>query len=221
MKVQVFKNFLSETELYEIESGFRRYTDVDLWLAPYHEGRCQALYIYPGPKYKDSVCSYMNQKINAVLNQEHHCDSWHILNSYLPYGIHTDAYDDSDPNAFLHSDREGFKFGYTFLVPLSDYDTNTVVFNEKAEYTKNWHTWREKENITPQHTIDQETYNRYLTHESEAQISYFSIEAIFPWNKGDLLVMPRSSFHCSDNFLKNNLFEKRALIGWSYTPINN
>jgi hypothetical protein len=215
-KTQVFEEFLKSDEIFKLESEFRKYVDMNLWAAPYDGDKCQALYIYPGPSNKNSLCEFLTTKINTLLNEEHLCDSWHILNSYLPYGIHTDAYDDSDPTAYLHSKREGLEFGYTFLIPLSDYNSNTIVFNERAEYTKNWHNWRDKENIKPCNLIEHDTYHRYLNHVSDYQISYFSIDTIYPWKKGNLLIMPREAFHCSDNFLKNNIFEKRALIGWSY-----
>ena len=215
----VIENFLSDEEILEIELNFRKYRDVDLWLAPYEEDKCQALYVYPGPKYKSAVNNYMTEKVNKVLVENHYfSDSWHLLNSYLPYGMHTDAFDDNDPNAHLHSQREGMEFGYTFLIPLSDYNSHTIVFNEHAEYTKTFQTWKVKENAQPKYLIDDETYNNLLTHHSKEQVSYFSLDTVFKWKKGDLLVMPRAAFHCSDNFLQNNLFEKRALIGWSYIP---
>lgn len=219
MKTTIIKNFLSEDEIFDIESNFRKFYDLNLWLEPTeNETISHSLYWYPGPSYKDKLCSYMNEKVSNIFN-ENICDNWHILNAFKPYGIHTDSYDEFE-SSYTHSLPENLKFGWTFLIPLSDYNTNTIVFNEGSDNMKVSTNWIQRENREPLNTISDEEIQKYLTHQPKDIIQYFSIETIFPWKKGDLLAMPRRSFHCSDNFTKKGIFEKRALIGWSYTKEN-
>ena len=219
MKTTVIENFLTEDELFDIEKGFRASTDTKLWLEPIlwlPGAQAQALYCYPGPSYKSNLCNFINEKVNKLFG-ENECDNWHILNGYRPYGIHTDSLDDI-VDAHIHSLPNGYKFGWTFLIPLDNYDTNTIVFNEGSAKTKLSNNWIAHESRVPQHSISKYIYQQYLTHESEELISFFSVDTIFPWKKGNLLAMPRTSFHCSDNFTLKKIFEKRALIGWSLLP---
>ena len=216
MKTTIIENFLSEDEIFEIEKTFRLKYDTVLWKEPTeHETIAHALYWYPGPSYKQELCTFINEKIQTLFSNNS-CDNWHILNAYKPYGIHTDSMDEVG-TSYTHSLPENYKFGWTFLIPLDDYDTNTIVFNEGSDKMKVSTNWIERENRSPQGLIPNETYEKYLTHQEKNLVDHFSIDTIFPWKKGNLLAMPRTSFHCSDNFTKKHIYEKRALIGWSLT----
>ena len=137
-----------------------------------------------------------------------------MLHAYKPYGIHTDSIDD-ELLSDVHTLKNHHDFGWTFLIPLEDFDTNTIVFNESSTKMKVSTKWIEREKRQPLQLISDDMYNKYLTHQGKDITDYFSIETIFPWKKGTLLAMPRKSFHCSDNFTVKKMFEKRALIGWS------
>lgn len=217
-KSQVIENFLSDNELFEIEKEFRYHYDTKVWIeGTEHEMQAHSHYWYPGPSYAEKLCSYLNSKIQ-LLFPNNTCDNWHILNAFKPYGIHTDSLDD-EHDAGTHSLPDGYRFGWTFLIPLADFDTNTIIFNEGSDKMKVSTKWIEKENRTPQNVIDDETREQYLSHQGKDIVDYFSIERVFPWKKGTLLAMDRSSFHCSDNFIKKNVLEKRALIGWSLIKV--
>lgn len=217
MKTTVIENFLSEDEIFEIEKTMRLNYDTMIWKEPTeHETIAHALYWYPGPSYQENLCSFLNNKIQTYL-KDNICDNWHILNAYKPYGIHTDSLDENG-NSYTHSLPEDYKFGWTLLIPLSDYNTHTIVFNEGSEIMKVSTNWIERENRLPQGLISDQVHERYLTHQGKDLVDHFSIETIFPWKKGSLLIMPRKSFHCSDNFTKKRIFEKRALIGWTLMP---
>jgi len=217
MKTTVIKNFLSDDELFEIEKTLRLRYDTVLWKEPTeNETMAHALYWYPGPSYQQELCAFINDKIEKQFS-DNKCDNWHVLNAYKPYGIHTDSLDD-EVEADTHSLPKGYKFGWTFLIPLQDYNTHTIVFNERSDVMKVSSKWIVRENRSPQRSISDETYEKYFTHQGKDLIDYFSIDTIFPWQKGDLLAMPRSSFHCSDNFENKRMLEKRALIGWSLMP---
>ena len=212
---KIIPNFLTDSEIFEIEKTFRIRHDTVLWKEPTeNESISHALYWYPGPSYKEELCSYMNNKIEHYFSRNI-CDNWHILNAYKPYGIHTDSLDEVN-TSYTHSLPDNTKFGWTFLIPLDNFNTNTIVFNEGSDKMKVSTNWIERENRSPQGLISNETHKKYLSHQSKDLVDYFSINTIFPWKKGNLLAMPRTLFHCSDNFTVKNMFEKRALIGWSF-----
>jgi hypothetical protein len=214
MKTTVIENFLSDDEIFEIEKTFRLRHDTVMWKEPTeHENMSHALYWYPGPSYQQELCTYINDKINKHF-PNNICDNWHTLHAYKPYGIHTDSLDEN-LTSYTHSLPDNTNFGWTFLIPLDNYNTNTIVFNEGSDKMKVSTNWIERENRSPQGLISNETHEKYLTHQGKDLVDYFSIDTIFPWKKGNLLAMPRTSFHCSDNFTIKNMFEKRALIGWS------
>ena len=217
MKTTIIENFLSNDEIFAIEKTFRARHDTIMWKEPTeHENISHALYWYPGPSYQQELCEMMNTKIQSYFSNNL-CDNWHILHAYKPYGIHTDSLDE-DGTSYTHSLPDNTVFGWTFLIPLEDFDTNTIVFNEGSDKMKVSTNWIARENRSPQGLISNETYEKYLTHQGKSElVDYFSIDTIFPWKKGNLLAMPRTSFHCSDNFTIKNMFEKRALIGWSLT----
>jgi len=218
MKTTVIENFLTEDEIFEIERTFRLRYDTVLWKESTEvDNVAHSLYWYPGASYKEELSNYLNNKIETYFSSNV-CDNWHILNAYTPYGIHTDSLDD-EVEADTHSLPEDYKFGWTFLIPLNDYDTNTIVFNERSDKMKVSSKWISREQRNPQYLITDSEHEKYLTHQSKELVNYFSIDTIFPWKKGNLLAMPRSSFHCSDNFLNKKIIEKRAIIGWSTIPI--
>lgn len=219
MKTTVIENFMSDEELLEIEKTFRYHYDTKVWIeGTENEMQAHSHYWYPGPSYSKKLCSFIDNKIQ-LLFPNNTCDNWHILNAFKPYGIHTDSLDD-EHDAGTHSLPTGYKFGWTFLIPLADFDTHTIIFNESSDKMKVSTRWIEKENRMPQCIISDDIHEKYLTHQCKSIVDYFSIETIFPWKKGTLLAMPRSSFHCSDNFIKKNILEKRAIVGWSLMKID-
>ena len=226
---KIIPNFFTDEELEEIESIFK---DEDVDLQPERMGvymsenmgdihsdlDLRSNYFYPGRSRKNRLYEIVQTKIQKEFGSNIDCANWHILNAFIPYGIHSDSFDDKDVAATILPD--GLDYAWTFLVPLADYNTHTIVFEEESTYTKNPGRWIEENNIQPNYSISEETYQKYLTQEPQARdlLDYLTIETIFPWKKGDLLAMSRHSFHSSDNFPANGVKEKRALIGWSYRP---
>lgn len=217
MKTTVIENFLTEDEIFDIEKLFRSKVDTVVWIEPTEVDLAHSQYWYPGESYKEKLNIFLNNKIESFF-EKNICDNWHILNAYRPYGIHTDSIDD-EHDSYVHMLNKGHDFGWTFLIPLDDYPTNTIVFNESSSVVKVSTKWITKENRKPLGLITDELHTKYLTHQGKEITDYFSIETIFSWKKGNLLAMPRKSFHCSDNFLNKKIFEKRAIVGWSMIPI--
>lgn len=138
-------------------------------------------------------------------------DTTHILNSYVPYGIHTDVMSaDFDSNG----DKTA---AWTFIIPLADSNSNTVVFKQQHETIKTLDAWIEATGATP-HTIDDNLHSRYLSHVDRLDLRYLDVETIFPWRQGDLFAADRRKFHTSDNFPARGVKCKRAIVIWSTVP---
>jgi len=136
-------------------------------------------------------------------------DHSHILHSIIPYGIHTDYFQRKKL-------VKNIEPAYTFIIPLANIETHTIVFNEYSKI-KNPYEWKKTNNVKPYEDcqIPSEIRNKLLSHINDDIINYFSIKEIFAWKKGSLLASDRQYFHCSDNYIANNLTYKNAIILWT------
>jgi len=140
-------------------------------------------------------------------------DSTHILESYLPYGIHTDVV----TAGFEPNDRTDA--AWTFIIPLADYDSHTVVFHQGHDYIKTPYELIEQGKLQPHGLpVDPALHRDYLSHCDPNHLNYLTVEDMFPWRKGDLFAASRRKFHVSDNFPKNGLANKRGIVMWSEVP---
>jgi hypothetical protein len=223
MKTTIIENFLTEKELNEIERLFR--SSDDLYIEKEKMGvrmsdthlhsevsDMRAIYWYPRNSTMLAIHDIINKKIKSTFGNDIGCHDWHILNAYRPYDLHSDSLDDDVPLTYIPENTE---YAWTFLIPLGDYNTNTIVLNEESHDTKNFRKWVERTNPPIIDAIDDETYEKYFTHQNREDVRYVSIDTIFPWKKGTLLAMDRHRLHCSDNFYRKGIIEKRALVSWS------
>lgn len=222
----IISNFLDSEEIEFVESIFKD-PDINLVVDRFGiqmsqndndptESVLRSNYYYPGQTRKKIIDNFINNKINNFLKTNIKCENWHILQSFMPYTVHSDSYDKEDHEATKIGPHEDYAF--TFLIPLDDYNAHTIVFNEESTDTKDPDKWIKKNNSKQKNKITEVQYSKYFTHHVDNQrfiFDYLSIESIFTWRKGDLLAMSRHSFHCSDDYPSNGLKEKRAFIGWS------
>jgi len=130
----------------------------------------------------------------------------HILTSYFPYRAHTDGVDGE------YGLNEKVTDGYTLVIPLDDYDSCTITFDQIQRGNKSPDYYME--NNDPVDTIDKEFYDKYLSEEAELFMRYLSVETVYPWKKNSCLIMDRHRWHASDNFY-GRIPEKKAVIIWS------
>lgn len=224
-KPHIVPNFFSDEDILEVERMFRQYSDIRIEVEAMYRrmshgaqdsnvSECRSHYWYPGKSIEQRLIDFVMNKIRPLYGEELWCQNWHILNAFSPYNIHSDSYDRDDHDATILP--EGWDYAYTFLIPLADYNTHTFVFNEVSNFSKVPQIWAKEINAPVLNYFTEEDREKYFSHESEENLQYFSLNLKFPWKKGDLLVMARHSFHCSDNFPAKGVLEKRALIGWSY-----
>jgi len=162
------------------------------------------------PLYSD-VANILVPKFQQHFGQNIGLDVAHILNAYVPYGIHTDVMSAGfDPNGTRSA-------AWTFIVPLDNYDSNTVVFEQQHETIKTLDAWVDQLQPEP-HPIDDAFHQQYLTHVDRLDLQWLTPEAVFPWRQGDLFAADRRKFHTSDNFPARGVECKRAIVIWSSVP---
>jgi hypothetical protein len=208
---RVIDNFLSNTEVESIllEASIRDSINaVDL---TYSENKleCKIIPILDDPVMKNSDL-LLREKMHKEFGADLIIGGMHILESHTPYRTHIDGiYGEYG----IDDDHYG---AYTVVIPLETVDSNTVIFNEWYATSKNIDEYIQK--ADPIDSIDDETYEKYLSYELREKMRYLSIETVFPWKTGSLLAASRYKWHCSDNYLKNGIESKTAVIMWCTLP---
>lgn len=116
---------------------------------------------------------------------------------FLPWDIHAD-YD--RPTKFKSP-------WYSVLIPLESYDSNTIIFDQIAEYND---FWKYKQISKPANNpIDLDFWNNHLGFCWDDDRQYLSVRHVSkPWSAGNILCFPRNLLHSSDAFHKKILGPK-------------
>jgi len=155
--------------------------------------------------------SIINDRLNNFLGKKINVVGPHIVQSNVPYYLHNDAY--------LHWNKDKIP-EYTVIISLDNYDAKTIIFNE---YTTEFDSendnsaWEYKKKFLKNSAlkIDPYFYKDYLTHIPLNEIKGFSVESVFEWKKGSLLLFDRKKFHCGSNFLSRGLTYKLGIVFWT------
>ena len=211
---RIIPNFLTDQELETIERVVEQHrTDETTFIDGNHLSGHNAVtysFFLWMQRYQD-IAAILIPRLRKHFGRDLQLPTTHILNAYVPYGIHTDVMSGGfDPAGNQTA-------AWTFIIPLETYDSHTVVFEQKHETIKTLNEWVEATNPEP-HDIDDEFHQRYLTHVDRLDMRWLTPEAVFPWRKGDLFAADRRSFHVSDNFPAHGVKCKRAIIIWSTVP---
>ena len=60
--------------------------------------------------------------------------------------------------------------------------------------------------------FDKDDYEKYMTHQPFEDCGSLEIDKVMSWEVGSLLYWNRTRIHSSDNFLKNNVLSKTAIV---------
>ena len=106
------------------------------------------------------------------------------------------------------------------IIPLDDYNSHTINYKQQPKdlANKDIIRWIKNENPPILNKITDKEYEKYF-HDSapfhRSFMKYLEIERVFKWKKNKLYAASRYNYHSSDNFLINNLTEKRAVVMWT------
>lgn len=131
----------------------------------------------------------------------------HILEAKIPYLIHTD---------FIH-ENQGRTPEYTVIIPLETYDSMTVCFNEWADGYNDFELFKQNYSEEVKLKMDPKFCARRLSHLHPKDLMYLTLHDTFTWTKGSVFAMDRRYFHCSDNFPRHGLDQKRAIVLWTFS----
>jgi hypothetical protein len=208
---KVIPDFLSDQELALIDQVVEaNRTDSSTYYDTTHDSGHNAVTYsihLNHPPHRD-IAKILIPKFVQHFGQDIRLDTAHILNAYVPYGIHTDVMSAGfDPSGTRDA-------AWTFIIPLDNYDSSTLVFAQQHDTIKTLDCWIAETGAEP-HDIDDELHQRYLTHVDRLDLRYLDVEDIFPWRKGSLFAASRRKFHTSDDFPSRGLQVKRAIVIWS------
>jgi hypothetical protein len=142
-----------------------------------------------------------------------------LINEQIPQQLHSDYY--------YKSVGEPYK---AFLIPmgvdnqLESVDrVHTVTFNEQDTFVDSadpvrkmwkraeWNAKRSaKENNATQH------FDQHLSHLKPNDLECLTVDQIIPWTLGGVVYWDERQLHCSDNFVKNNIKSKQAIVVHTY-----
>jgi hypothetical protein len=145
----------------------------------------------------DSLCNDLCHAVNSNLS----ITVAMLLKESVPWSVHTD-YQKGDQNP-----------GMAFLIPISwdgpeNSFTHTVIFNEEStESFDSFQKISQKKVPNATHLED-----NLCSHVSREKLEYISLLEAYRWQPGDLIFWDRKLLHCSDNFLKQNITQKTAIV---------
>jgi len=148
--------------------------------------------VYPFIKHK--ILSRLETLLDRPIRLVHGM----LLKEKKPWGIHTDyAKEDINPDMGI-------------LIPLNSLpvNTHTVIFNECCTNTFDTYMLNNKKLFNSAVKM----HNTLLSHETTERLEYVSLLGAFKWLPGSVIYWDRKLLHASDNFLKNNVTEKTALV---------
>lgn len=170
-----------------------------------YTGQVIANHIYWDYHSHSQIQKILTPKLEHLLQKKLMVTDAHILESKIPYLIHTD---------YVHNDQ-GHTPEYTILIPLDDYDSVTVCFNENTENTNDFEIYKQNYSGETKLKIDPAFCASRLSHLHPKDLMYLTLHQTFAWTKGSVFAMDRRHFHCSDNFPKRGLAQKRAIVLWT------
>lgn len=143
------------------------------------------------------------KKIEKIMQQPLNVICGMYLKEQKPWQIHTDyqhSFDRTQPDLAV-------------LIPLKVIgndrsQTHTVVFNQSC--TTNFDDYMKVNDKLSEHAGH--IHETHCGHCSAESLEYVSLCGAYPWEIGSVIYWDRKLLHSSDNFLKNSISEKQALV---------
>mgnify|MGYP003333385198 CR=1 FL=1 len=147
-----------------------------------------------------------------------------LLDSDLPLDVHSDYYHKRLGEPFM-----------AFLIPLNVNGSkhgmdraSTIVFDQTDTYVDE-SDHRSKRSRPPAQYLDLPVLESNATHLSDSMLSHcdprvlsrLSVKSIMDWQPNSLLFWDERLMHCSNDYKKNGVLKKQAIVIHSYKSINN
>ena len=219
----IVPNFVSDAEIETIlriiqEQGkIVKYNANDIVSRATDKVLVSSTQVVSGPQV-NPIMDIIGNRLTLALGATPILSSCWVLTEYYPLGLHTDS--------FQVAVGEQEDLYYTIIIPVADFETCTVLTNQYHDVARESQTQevhldeylKGRPMLPKDQRITSEFWKQYLSHSGELNRPFFSIEQTFKWTKGSLLAFDRRKWHASDNFLKNGLEKKVAIV--SFTSVN-
>lgn len=141
------------------------------------------------------------------------------VNEHTPLGLHSDYY---------HSYREVGTPYLAMLIPVGINGTDdfskpvhTVIFNEEDDCVDqvrgvSWNRRKWDNSRTPNENNAISVKDAHLSHINDYDLECLTVRDIIEWKFGNLIYWDERLLHTSDNFNKNNITSKQALVLHTY-----
>ena len=144
------------------------------------------------------------------------------------------TYLDDDTPIILHSDYYQINSKgqpkFAMLIPISSNDdktfankVHTIIFNEEDVFaessghiTRYWDRTAWDKNKTIKENNAMQYQDEYLSHIKPVDLECLTVHTIAEWKFGSLIYWDEQLLHTSDNFTKNNVKSKQALVLHTY-----
>jgi hypothetical protein len=212
VETKIIDDFLTEAEISALNDEFTK-VEKQRPIVFYNQEGSLYTKTYGLSKYDPWYTNIIRPKLDMHFGKDLEIFDPHILNSYYPYGMHTDGLKSGADNVTRYS-------AWTFVIPLDDYDSYTILFNEYDTTTKLVDQYV-KNNPTAkiQNQLSDEFLETHLSHEDPNLMKYFTLESMYKWKKCSCFAASRYKFHGSDFYLKNGVTMKRGIIMWGTLPL--
>ena len=215
IETKIIDNFLTDEEIGILEEDFLKIDKLIDCSTNGKENSTLQAFINENVYWIDSAKTILEPKIKQHFGNDVFINQGHVLTSYIPYNIHTDARGGFGIPSDTH------QAAWTFIIPLDTYDSSTILFEQEADEGEE--NWDDKDLIEKYgwqlHDEDPILFENYLKGiEVLERTRVYSVESIFKWKKGTMFAASRKKFHSSDNFLLRGVTEKRAIVMWTTIP---
>ena len=212
VETKIIDDFLTEEELAALNAEFAK-IEMRKPIVSYQPDGTLSTKIFGLNKDQPWYTNIIRPKLDSHFSKDLEIFDPHILNSYYPYSMHTDGLDSGTDNVTRYS-------AWTFVIPLDTYDSYTILFNEYDTTTKQVDQYvRNNPTAKIQNQMSDEFVAQHLSHNVPEFMKYFTLEAMYKWNKRSCFATSRYKFHGSDFYLKNGVTMKRGIIMWGTLPL--
>ena len=169
------------------------------------------LYSWFNKKVFSRLCDIVDQPMKMLFGG--------LIHEDIPQQLHSDYY--------YKSIGEPYK---AFLIPVAIENeikdlnrVHTIVFNESDMYVDNADPvrkmWKRAEwNVskTPKENNALAYFDQHLSHLKPDDLECLTVDKVIPWELGGVVYWDEKKLHCSDNFSKNNIKSKQAIVIHTY-----
>jgi hypothetical protein len=139
-----------------------------------------------------SLLDWLHEKVKNTVDRPFNIVSGTRVMLYLPWDVHNDYH--------KNECRPGHLPYYNFLIPIGNYQSRTVIFDQYSTESTNFSDYKNT-HAPLDKPVSEEVWEENLSMCWPQDRQYLSIKSILPWQRcGQLIGFPSKYFHSSDNF---------------------